>query len=203
MARSFLGCLVGIPELFLCYKVMQSRNRILMVHPSCPRKSEFPSSKSKISTGTPSEEGFQLRKSDKPHHPDFRIQDGCPRTSTLLALPSYLFLIKSVINTVLSNFYLWICCYGVCMHKILLTTGSIWYCICFCYWNGQLGSDVISSSEFWLCTSIALLADQSEHTVLIRRGGWKTGALTECFRQRVNKDVQFVNNNVFLENWSM
>ena len=41
-------------------------------------------------------------------------------------------------------------------------------------------------------------ADQSEHTGLIRRWG-DTGPLTEHFRQRVNRDVQYEKMNVFLE----
>lgn len=37
----------------------------------------------------------------------------------LLAHLEYLCLIKSVIHTILSNIYLWTCCYGVCIGKML------------------------------------------------------------------------------------
>ena len=69
-------------------------------------------------------------------------------SNTLFIKTSVLFvwlmcLIKSVIHTVLSNFYLWTCCYGVCMCKIprnaLISTGianmitiannNNWYCL--------------------------------------------------------------------------
>ena len=57
-------------------------------------------------------------------NPYLKIQDGCSAHQAiaiycLIALLSFLCLIKSVIHTVLSNFYLWTCYYSVCMHKTL------------------------------------------------------------------------------------
>ena len=40
---------------------------------------------------------------------------------------------------------------------------------------------------------IARVADQPEHTELIRKGGLKTGALTKRFRQRVMREAQYEN----------
>ena len=54
-----------------------------MVRSSCPWKSEFPIFKSEVLTGTPTE--VEIPTQMNLINPDFIIQDGCHRTSTLLA----------------------------------------------------------------------------------------------------------------------
>jgi len=78
---------------------------------------------------------FQLGKSDESHNVDLEIQDGCSVHQqsvkavlyTVFSTSVYLCVIKSVVHTVLSNFYVWT---SVCMCKTprntWLSTGKTW-----------------------------------------------------------------------------
>jgi len=103
-----------------------------VVRSICTRNSLFPSSKSEVSAGTRTEVGFPTRKVGRISQPRLRNPRWLLRAVlyTVFSTSVYLCLIKSVVRTELSNFYLWtvfVCakcritrCYSIIFHFICI-----------------------------------------------------------------------------------